>query len=390
MKQIKAFQTLLRRLRNAEHFDFFDITSKHLEGVTFTSPVLIELRNKFLQDFAREDTIYKRFLRQSDTKTVVEAHEKRRRSQMAFKRLVEMFHYSDTPAEVEAAELLMTVLANYADAYRAPMTETSAMITNMIQDLSAPKFAAAVTLLGAAAVIERLRQDNETFKELYYERAEGEQNEYEEGSLFEARNHVDLSFAALVNAINVLYQSNEIQRPKDTDLAATLEGVIHTINAYIRQYETIYSRRNAKYHPGGDTPAPAPGGDEPGDDTPQLVITSQGVIGTSSVFPGSGSQMTLTAADPTYLVALLPDVTDSVVKIYNPETEEVDSFPVDDYLYDADDTTPIGLVVNQAKAIDWFDKPFNGFPSSEATLVKDDQTLANLLDVRYPYTMRNE
>jgi hypothetical protein len=388
MKQIKSFLTLARRLRNAEHFDFFDIAVKRLGELGLKPASLIPLLNTLVAHFDNEDVIYKRYLRQNDTKAVVDANEERKRSHLLIKYLVEMNRYSKDAARVQAAEALTKIMDNFADISRAPMTEVTALITNMVQDLKQPKLEPAVTLLDAADAIEQLRVDNETFLRLYYERAEGQEDERDEGSLREARTLVDQAFMNLTEAINVFYKVNEQQHPKDPEISASLEEIIHVINSYIHQYEAIYTRRNPKYHPSGDEPSTDTPSGEPDDTTPTLTIASQAVKGTGSN-ASLAPVMTLTAADPAaFAAALYPGAQDAAVKIKHSYGSNYDLYPVIGFLTDADAATPIGLEVGPPDANTEFTKPFKGFDIDEpAQVLKDDTLLALLEGVQYPSSM---
>jgi hypothetical protein len=267
MKTIRSIRSFARRLRNAEHFDLYVNVVNHLGSITLRPAALQPLWEALAREFDCEDRIYKRYLRKEETRRVNSAHRKRKKACMALKLAVGMGLYGDAPQVEEAARSLKVILDNYADVNRSPMTETSAMIVNLAQDIRLPQYAAAIALLpGAGDAITRLERANELFMNLYYERASGWEDERDAGSLAAARVRVDRQFASLTNAINIYYQANEMQPSKDPGTSETLGGIIHSINSYIRQYEMIYSRRNPRYQApaAGDTlslPDDNPGGD---------------------------------------------------------------------------------------------------------------------------------
>lgn len=388
MTTIKSSRTLAKRLRNAEHFDFYDNIVNHLRDTTLKPAGLVPIWDAFVQSFEREDVIYKRYLRLEETRNVQEARDKRQKSLVALKLAVETGLYSDQPQVTEAAASLTKVIDNYAAATHSPMTETSAMIENMIQDLKLPQYAAAVALvLGVSAAIDRLKEDNDAFMDVYFDRASLWEGERGEGSLFDARGQTDQSFARLSEAINVFYQANELQQPKDPDVAATLSAAIHAINTYIHQYETIYARRNAGYHvPKDDAPGEdAPGGGEDAPPAiPQLAIADQEILGEVSGKPKYGLQMSLRAADAEAFAAVLyPEATDGAVHMVG-EYEE-SAFPVADFLMDGDGTTVAGLLVGAPGKM-YFNKPFYDGGPAQATVVKDGRILAILTGALYPGT----
>jgi hypothetical protein len=390
IKIIKSIITFVRRLRNAEHFDFYANILGHLKSKVLKPAALLPLWNALLQQFEREDRIYKRYIRREETKQVKGAHDKRKKAYMALKLVLETGLYSDAAPVEEAAQSLKVVMDNYSTANYAPMTEASAMIANLIQDIEQPMYADSLALLpGAQAAINRLKQDNENFMNLYYNRASGWEGERDEGSMLNARAAVDRDFATLTNAINVYYQANEMQPSKDPEVSATLADVIHSINSYIHQYETIYARRNPKYRPADDQPSLPGGDDQPGSGIPEIAIAAQQILGESVSVSGYGLQMSLRASDPdTFAATLYPIALNGVVMIENPETEAFDSFPVGGFLFDADGTTPTGLLVDVPAQNIFFEKPFMGISDpQQVELLKGDELLAVLLDVKYPATM---
>jgi hypothetical protein len=240
----------MRRLRNAEHFDFYEIIYTHITWNVQLPSMLLASWNLFKEVFSRENIIYKRYVRQYDTRLVREAHAERRRSYVGLKLFVEAAAYNSTPAVKPAAKELLRVLANYPGIYRAPMTEASAMIRSLVQDLELPRYAALVSLVGVGQAVERFKQDNENFILRYTNRACNEEEEKLIGTLYNLRKETDRSFDNLAQAVNVVYRINEMQAEKDPETIETLSELIRFVNSYIRQYETIYTRRNPKFHPG--------------------------------------------------------------------------------------------------------------------------------------------
>ncbi|MDR1646096.1 MAG: DUF6261 family protein [Tannerellaceae bacterium] len=368
-----------KKLRNAEHFDLYENIAKHFEGKELP-PLLVPFLTKFLQSFAREDTIYKRYLNKENTRLVKEAHEKRKVSIMALKRTFELGAYSEETPQQTAAASLLRVMENYSAAYYAPMTETSAMIVNMIQDLKLPQYASAITLLNATDAIARLKRDNDEFMTLYAERAYNEGEQKDEGSLFEARNQDDHDFGNLANAINVFYQANEMQHPKDPAVSTVLGDIIRFINSYLRQHEAIYARRNPQYHPGGSD-KPSPDEDLPGEEIPILIITAQAIAGTL---------MSLTV-DAAAFAPVAESTKDGFVYIKSPETNTFVAFPITSLLMDTDEVTPIGCLVDPPASNETFDKPFFGFGPAEAYITyQDGETLAILQGAQYPSMTRED
>ncbi|MDR1644972.1 MAG: DUF6261 family protein [Tannerellaceae bacterium] len=392
MTLITSFLALVRRLRNAEHFDLFERFASFFRGKTLHPVSLAPFCVTFLQSFDKEDLIYKRYLRKEDTMFVKDQHEKRKVAYMSLKRTAELGAYSDNAQLVAASESIMRVINNYSDAYYAPMTEATAQILNMIQDLKLPKYASAITLLGASDAIERLNTENEAFKDLYTNRALEWEGEKSEGSLTNARTQTEQDFSRLAEAINISYAFNEMQRPKDPVVSAFLSECILFINSYIHQYEAIYARRNPKYRPGKEDNKPGiPGEDLPGYNLPEFIVSSQAIVGSSSDGSSAGTHMSLAVTDAVaFAAALYPIAKDGVVRILNPENDTYEDLPVSDFLFDTDGTTPVGLLVAPPAANVFFDKPFQGFGDIQTVdVIKDEETLATLTGVKYPYTIIN-
>lgn len=390
MKRIIIRISFLKRLRNAEHFDFYDNIVDYILARILKPAGLLPFWNLLLQLFRKEDEIYKRYLKQEDTILVREAHETRKSAYMWLKRSVEANTYNVNASVKAAAESLMRILDNYSEAYGAPMNEFSAQVVNMIQDFRLPKYAAAVALVGVGDAIEQLKTANDAFMSLYSGRAYSYEEQKDEGSLVEARTQLDHEFVNFAEAVNVFYRSNELQHSKDPEVSATLAELIRFINSYIRQHETIYARRIPKYRPGSndDTPS-APDEDIPAG-LPQIVIASQEIlVGDVSLPTGLGTQMSLRASDPeAFAAALYPIARGGVARLWNPETEAYDDFPIADFLVDDSSTVPAGLIVDVPASNVFFEKPFIGIGDSPAEVFKDDDSLAALLGLQYPATTR--
>ncbi|MDR2388288.1 MAG: DUF6261 family protein [Tannerellaceae bacterium] len=389
MKQIIFHPSLTRRLRNAEHFDFFEIIDHHILPLTLKPAAIVPSWDNFHNAFLREDAIYKRFLRKENTRSINDSHKGRKKSYRALNLILEAGTYSNTPNVQTAAETLVRVMKNYPYINRSPMTEASAMIFNLIQDLKSAKYSPLVTLVGADTAVDRLRQDNDNFMALYADRAYEEEEEKDEGTLSEARKSVDIEFANLADALNVFYRTNEMQTQKDPEVSLLLSGIIRFVNSYIHQYETIYSRRNPKYTPGKDKPSDneeTPEENVP--DIPVLEISAQEILGESVSIPNCGTQMSLLAADAeAFALALYPVARNGILQITNPGNAElVENYPVADFLCDAEGA-PIGLIVNAPDSYTFFVKPFPDSDLAPAAVYKGEDLAAVLTGVKYPYTM---
>jgi hypothetical protein len=400
MKKIKFYPSLATKLRNAEHFDLMLYVDTTVPAVGVKPAGLSPAWTTFHLNFEKEDAIYKRAAKREETALIKAAHQRRRDSYLACKRLIEAASYSPASDVKDAADLLLEVLDNYKRVYAAPMNEATALYVNLLQDFARPKHAAAVALIPAAAeAIAQLDADNEAFRTIFYARTEGEEEVKEEGSMRDARKATDKAFATLVDAINVFYQMNEmLGASKDQEVSDTLGKLITDINSYLHMHEEAYARRNPDYHAEKDKPSSPSDPDDPGEPTdpdepempsepgiPEFSIDAQETLGESAVMPGYGVQMSLRAVDAQAFADMLyPGALGGALRLTWPGTTNSDTFPIADFLFNG--ATPVGLVVNAPAGWEIY-KPFRGSGEVTAEIIKDDVLLAKLLNVEYPAMM---
>ncbi|MDR2809165.1 MAG: DUF6261 family protein [Tannerellaceae bacterium] len=275
MKNINFSLSFMKKLRNAEHFDFYETIFSYIVKKELKPDTLLPLWNIFRKVFEKEDIIYKSFPKQKNTQLVAEAHKKRKKAYIGFKLMLESATYSDVQQVKEAAEQLMNSMRNYPHIYRAPMTEASAMISNLVQDLKLPRYASAVALVGVAKAIDRLQEDNKSFMTLFADRAYNEEEKKILGSLYQTRLWVDREFSNLCNVINTLYHINRMKSPRDAEVEEILSDVIVFVNSYIHQYKMIYARRNPKYQPGKNDDWVLPDGKEASNFSLPLILVKE-------------------------------------------------------------------------------------------------------------------
>ncbi|MDR2388166.1 MAG: DUF6261 family protein [Tannerellaceae bacterium] len=399
MKLITNYLTLIRRLRNAEHFDLFENIVEHIRSLTLKPAALVPIWNILSQLFEKEDEIYKRDIKSVETKQINESNEKRKAAFMAFKRHVEAATYDETDAIREAGLALTELTEKYADAYKAPMTEISALIFNMIQDLERPRYAAAVTTLGLAAAKDRMERENEAFKAIYTERTYNLEETKSKGNMKEIRRQVDAAAVNFTDNVNAFHRTNEMTQPVDQEVKTLLEDIITFFNSYIHQYELIYSRRNPKYHPGKDDDDPSfpdDNGDEDEDDDnnepagpPRFTATAQTVEGSTNIAPSTGSQMTVAVEETeAFAAALYPVAQGGILRLYDPYDNSPVDYPITGFLPEADSNNVTGLILNSyAAATVGFVKPFTATGNTQAEVIKEEQTLAFIDQMQYPATI---
>jgi hypothetical protein len=398
MLEIIYKPTLIQRLRNGEHFDLFRAIVKHILTIGLKPAGILPIWSLFLQAFNKEDAIYKRAAKRTETSMIRTTHEKRKKSYMALKLLIDAAAYDGTAAAKEAAGVLLELLANYSAAYYAPMTEASALFVNFIQDLNRDIYADRIALItGAATAIHNLDLNNEEFMNLYEGRAFAGEEEKVKGTMQDARKMVDHQFSVLTGSINAFYRANEMQTPKDTEVSESLTTIITFINSYIGQYETILARRTGGGHSGsgkpsfpgdgdsGNTPDEPYVPDNPDDNIPEFAISEQATLGNSQLMPGFGTQMSLRASNATAFAAVLfPSAKNGMLRLKYVESDTYEDFPIADFLFDTDAVTPIGLLVDAPNLETSFIKPFQSTEPAEAEVIKNGRLLATLTGVQFP------
>jgi hypothetical protein len=241
MSRIEKYTRLLKSLRNGEHFEIFEEIDEFAEKHKNALGDTVELWNVLNATFKKEDEIYKRSRKASETHFITEAHEKRIEAFRVVKGSVETASHKDTLAEKQAAERLAFVLDNFRKIPKAPLTEASALIFNMIQDLRRTAYAPSVETLGLTGAVNTLEVRNEAFKALYEEREMDIKQAGMLGNMKYIRPLTDKAFANFAEALNACYAIARLSGK--TDEADALNLIITRINAAISQYETIYAHR---------------------------------------------------------------------------------------------------------------------------------------------------
>jgi hypothetical protein len=388
MKLIVIRRSLISRLRNAEHFDIFENIVEHVGTLTLKPVELRPYWNAFLKLFEKEDQVYKRSQKYSETRLIQTANQQRQAAYLTVKGMIDIAAYSDSLAVREASQQLTDIVENYGAIYNKPMTEASSLIFNMIQDLRSAKYAPAVAQLNMTSAVDRLERENEAFKALYVERTTNQEGVRDEGGMSDIRPKVDDAFNTFADKVNIFYQVNE-EVGKDADTRAVLSDIIRFVDSFLHRYEAIYSRRSAKVHFGKEPSSPDdPLPDDETGEIPRLAIGLQSVVGESATMSGFGAQMSLRASDPeAFTDALYPMARNGHLRMKDPTDGAYYNFPIAEFIIEDDDTQPAGFFVDPYSQSAFFEKPFMGLGVTEAEVIRDGETLAYLDDVSYPALM---
>ncbi|MDR0750373.1 MAG: DUF6261 family protein [Tannerellaceae bacterium] len=385
MKIIKKFAMLVNHLRNGEHYEFYYEIIRFVSLISSSLGDLSKVWLLFVNAFQHEDDVYKHSAKASETKYISKANAERKNVFAFIKMTIETALLGADPAGKEAAVKLSEILDNFKKIPFASMTETSALITNMIQDLRLPKYATPLGVLALTATVNRLEDLNENFIDLYAEREDSRIYAEQRGSMREVRPKTDKAFARFIETLNVLYAlavSNG-----NAAMAEVYEKIITKVNAVVKQYETIYAHR------GGATPGnSAPDDDDsddgggnlppdlPGSNAPILAVASQEVLSDTAmyIYPAAAD------ADA-FAQALYPAAAGGVLLLEQAGEAPV-LFPVTGFKTESEGgaDTVKALEVASPSANHSFISPFTGEGPCQAWVEKDGEELARFTGMAYP------
>ncbi|MDR1343970.1 MAG: DUF6261 family protein [Tannerellaceae bacterium] len=379
MKLIKKFKRLLHLLRNNEHFDFFRNIIDFVKGCEANIQEIQAPWKVLSKQFEREDDIYKRSAKASETKYIVEANRKRGDSYMMLRRSIEAASYSQDAKVKEAAVKLNEVIENYKTASSAPMTEVTSLVYNMVEDLRKTRYSEAITVLSLESEVDSLEATNEEFNKIYSERVQAMEHNEEQGNMREIRRVVDTAFATFADSVNALYTITKLAGTEDGKNTAM--SIITFINGYIDQYEHIYAHRTPGHTmPDNDKPSID---DDDEFETPETQIP---VLAVASQEVNSSASMSVYLADQAaFAKALYPIALEGTMTLVSDEVSEAyRNFPI--FEFEMEDDRPVGFSVFVPRDGYTFDKPLHSMGNCHAEIYKDDQIIAILTDMQWPAT----
>ncbi|MDR1646392.1 MAG: DUF6261 family protein [Tannerellaceae bacterium] len=379
MKKVNKFASLVKRLRNSDHYEFYREIIRFALKYKEDIGELIKILLAFEAAFNKEDEIFKRSIRSYETPEVDITDQKRISVFRRIKLYVDAAHYDKDPDKQAAATALAFVINNFKTITTVTSTQASALIVNFVQDLRLPKFAPHVATLGLTTDVDDLETANEAFEAVYFEREQNQGNALLEGNMKYARPLTDDGGANFAEGLNTFYAIAKLSG--NTAAMAIFGAIIDGINNTIHNYDRKYAHTGSSS--GGSKPQPDD--DLPDNDIPTFAIAAQATLGTGA----SGNRMSLLAVDPeAFAAALHPAAEGSVMKIFNAEKDVFENFPVVGFLLGEDGETPTGLIVESFSSKVTFDRPFAGvFDPQTVEILKDDLLLALLTDVLYPATI---
>lgn len=271
----------LGKVRNAEHFQFHSRMLAVLTQEKATELGIAAQRKAYADLFEKEDLAFKQSAGLGITRDIEEKDKLRDNLFSYVKLIIEANGYLPTPEKKLAAEKLADVIRPYRDANSKAYDEDTAYITNVVGDLLQEANATHIAALNLKEGIELLKEANDDFNDTYTQRSDTRFIRESGGKLKAIRQQVDDAFTVVVNAINALYQVNELVT-HDAAKAASLAQLIDTINARINDFQRVLAQRGAGKRSDLPTDDVAPGTGDTGDDAPG---TDPGTGGTD---PGTG------------------------------------------------------------------------------------------------------
>jgi hypothetical protein len=244
MKKVATAILKIRNFRNAEHFQVYWAIISWLQGrLTEVLPGLVPLWGAFVGVFEREDELFKHSRAFENTERLVAKNRARDDDFREIDYIVKRRLHSGNAEEQAAAGRLRKVMELYRDTPAKPYAENTALVTNLVQELTVPAHAEAVAALGLSGRIESLAIHNLEFDALYAQRTDEHSARENAGKLKFVRLETDAAWRALAEAVNAFYIANEYGEAS-VDLRVQLDELIDGVNGRIAEAEAACRRRH--------------------------------------------------------------------------------------------------------------------------------------------------
>ncbi|MDR2498920.1 MAG: DUF6261 family protein [Tannerellaceae bacterium] len=240
------YKFLLTKLHIGEHYDFFQNgIIDGLLAIIGSLPMLAPMFSALQTVFQREDDFYKQSLAATQTPEIMYLQEKRIALFNFLWYSVSMARYYENATKLQAAEKLQFLRNNYKHLPTATYQDASGIMTNFLEDCMKAEWKPSLEALMLMELVNMMVDANDAFKLLYRERSIDKATTAEIGKLPEIRADVDSAFDALIESINVAWQTNEMV----AKAPAVREGLLESrrvVTAAISQAETNLARRGHK------------------------------------------------------------------------------------------------------------------------------------------------
>jgi hypothetical protein len=245
------YKTIIRRLYNAEHADFYDRLITLLIPKMNNLPALQPVFNKLKNDYQREDDLFKLGTASVLTGEIRTQHEKRLAFFSFFWNCVEIIRFSTDQPKLQAMQKLLFLKNIYIKLTTQTYANVSGLMTNFIEDCNNATYKPSVDALDLQGPVDEMHNANESFKTLYSERSIDKVDVTNLGKLSEVRLDVDQTLNTYVDAVNALWIANELGA-KDSDLSSKLMEVNDILVALVRQAQLNLSHRGVHHNTSGN------------------------------------------------------------------------------------------------------------------------------------------
>lgn len=243
-KQILGSATQLNQLRNGKHYQHHgNILGDVTEEIAETHHFALQRLN-YMEAYRREDVVYKQNQGYLLTKDIVSKDRIRDELFYFLRGIIDTYIYSQNAEKKKAAELLSFIIKPYRMAVNLSYTENTAEISKLIKVLKQEENAPSVTILDLDETVASLEEANTDFNTTYNGRSTEKLTRKSQYTMKKIRPEVDAAYTEMANAINVLYQANELAY-KDEETRTVLGGLIDKINTYIIDINDRLLRRGS-------------------------------------------------------------------------------------------------------------------------------------------------
>lgn len=232
---MKVNSISLKRLRNAEHYQFHTEVKDLVVATTPESLNISSLFDTYLQHFQNEGIAMNMIQKSEFTNALVEADNQRDSIFRGLFDLVKSGTNHFDPAIKQAAERVMLVFNETGNISAMPYNEETAVITAVIDKLQTD-YADDLTTLTATAWVEQLGIKNNAFDSLSKSRYASEAGK-PDLNMREVRKEVDRSFRKIAQLINALILVNG-----ETDYAS----FVNELNQRIEKFMNTLSQRKGR------------------------------------------------------------------------------------------------------------------------------------------------
>ena len=236
---MKILSLHLTRLHNEEHFQLMiEVKGLIIASAQPVTDALSPVYTLFSTQVDREDQALEQLRKSIYTEAIVQADEQRDGITRSILHIARAYEKSITPSEVDAARHVLTYLDHYGDFTRKSYNEETAIIHNLVSDLTT-YCAADLVAIHLGKWVNDLHNVNTQFENLMntrYDEAAGRDHD----DLQELRKAVDESYEQMVSLINAAVIVHG-----EADFA----GFIYQLNERIHYYKTTLARRQSNKHP---------------------------------------------------------------------------------------------------------------------------------------------